>query len=647
MAVEIRKSTCNRDCPDACGLVAEIEDGRLRSLKGDPEHPVTRGFLCFRTSRFPALLESPQRLRAPLVREGGSRSRPFREATLDEALGICAARLSAIRAESGPAAILHYRSGGSLGILKAIASRFFERFGPCTGTIGDICSGAGEEAQIQDFGVSDSNELVDLRNARRILLWGKNPLVSNVHLVPLLDECRAAGATLTLIDPIAHRTRLRVDRWLQPAPGGDLALALGAGRVLFETGGVDAEALARCDHVDGYRALCSSQSVAAWASLAGVGEDELRQLAAELADGPTAILVGWGMQRRRNGGAIVRALDALSAVTGNLFRSGGGCSFYFRRRSAFEIGQVSSGAVARVLREPLLGQDLLEAESPRIRAAWITAANPVCMLPDSARVAEALDRTEFVVSVDPFLTDTGRRADVVLPVPSFLEDSDLLGAYGHHWLGESRPLLDAPPGVVHELELYQRLAAKVGLAEAFAGSLDDWKRRLLSRVAGQGASLEALRAGAVRNPEAKSLLFGEGRVRTPNGKVQLLAAIDADQLSRAAPRERPLWLFSNSSADSQAAVWSRDPGPWLPVTVHPSAAPAGLADGELVVVESARGSLTARLRLDAAQRPDVALVPKGGHFDRGMSANALIDAVPTDLGLGAAYLDCHVGLRRP
>jgi anaerobic selenocysteine-containing dehydrogenase len=644
MVSETRRSTCNRDCPDACGLLAEVEDNRIVSLKGDPEHPVTRGFLCFRTSRFPALLSAPHRLRRPLLRRGGA----LVEVELDEALDIAAERLTRIRAESGPAAILHYRSGGSLGLLKLVADRFFEQFGPCSGKVGDICSGAGEAAQIADLGVSDSNDLFDLLHARHILLWGKNPTISNTHLVPVLKQARAAGCRISLIDPVRHRGAALADRFVQPRPGGDLALALGIARLLFEGGAIDPRAGERCDGLEAFRGLAFAQTVPAWAAAAGVEVAAVEALAAQLADGPTAILVGWGMQRRFQGGAIVRALDALSAISGNLFRSGGGCSFYFRRRGAFASDAVASGAAVRWLREPMLGADLLAAEDPPIRAVWITAGNPVCMLPDSARVAEALERTEFVVVVDPFLTDTGRRADLVLPVPTLLEDSDLLGSYGHHWLGESRPLVEPPPGVVHEVELFQRLAARVGLADAMAGSVDDWKRRLLARVAPQGASLDALRAGPVRNPEAPQVLFAEGRVRTPNGKVQLLDALPLDP-ARPDPAsdEFPLWLFSNSTAESQAAQWARDPGERLPVTVHPDAAPPGLADGDPVLVESPQGSVPALLRLDPGQRTDLAILPKGGSFDRGLSANALIAAVPTDLGLGACYLDCRVRLRAP
>ena len=288
MASELRRSTCNRDCPDACALIATVEDGRITSLRGDADHPVTRGFLCFRTSRFPTLLDAPHRLRRPLLRKRGE----LVEVELDEALDVAAERLLAIRAESGPAAILHYRSGGSLGLLKLVADRFFETFGPCTGKVGDICSGAGEAAQIADFGVSDSNDLFDLANARHILLWGKNPTVSNVHLVPVLKDARARGTSITLIDPVRHKGVSVADRFVRPAPGGDLAFALGAARALFEMrGGVDSAASERCDGFEDFRELVFRRPVAGWAELADVRADDVAAVAAALADGPTAILV--------------------------------------------------------------------------------------------------------------------------------------------------------------------------------------------------------------------------------------------------------------------------------------------------------------------------------------------------------------------
>ena len=639
MARETRYTTCNRDCPDACGIRAVVEDGRILSMEGDSEHPVTRQFLCFRTSKFPEKLDAPERVRTPLLRR--AKGAPLEPVSWDDALAYAADRLLSIRGESGPAAIFHYRSGGSLGLLKGLADRLFEAFGPCTTKIGDICSGAGEGAQELDLGTSDSNDLFDLLNARTIVLWGKNPTISSTHLVPVLKQAKDVGATVWSIDPVHHQGARLADRNVCPAPGRDPELILAILADLWTRHGFDPRTAERCNGLEGFEGLLDAVSVDECARVADVSVDVVRTLADAFAEGPAAILVGWGMQRRRRGGVTVRLLDALSAVSGNLYRSGGGCSFYFKRRGAFASLAVGPAAAPRTIREPLLGPDVLAARDPKIRAMWITAGNPVCMLPDSARVAEAIEKTEFVVVVDPFLTDTGRRADLVLPVATLLEDDDILGSYGHHWLGESRPLIDPPEGVRQEIDVLQDLARRIGVESAVAGSTDSWKRWLLAPATEKGLTLESLREQRrVRNPLAKQVLFGEGKVATPDGKVNLVQQVDA---GAERPDDRALWLFSNSSREAQGAQWARGPGDRLAVRIHPDAAPEGVVDGSAVILRNAVGrELPALAKFDSSQRRDVAIVPKGGHFDRGLSANALVDAAATDIGYGAAYLDCHV-----
>ncbi|MEO6323277.1 MAG: molybdopterin-dependent oxidoreductase [Thermoanaerobaculia bacterium] len=644
MAVEKRHTVCNRDCPDACGLIATVDDGKLVHLGGDPDHPVTRGFICYRTSHFVAKQNSSERLTTPLLRHGDH----LDPVSWDVALDFIAGKLLAIRDESGPAAILHYRSGGSLGLLKSVVDYFFELLGPVTVKRGDICSGAGDAAQETDFGVEESHDVFDLLNSRHTILWGKNTYVSNIHLIPVLRDARKRGMKVILIDPVAQKTASLADHVIAVRPGGDFALAMGAAALLFERGQIDPHAPSFTDHFEEFRALALSRTPEGWAREADVPPTDLNLLASALADRPCSIQIGWGMGRRVNGSAIVRALDALSGVSGNLGIPGGGASFYYKRRAAFDTGFLLKNP-PRSLCEPLLGEEILAAQDPPIRAIWVTAGNPVSMLPDAATVARAFETRELVVVVDPFLTDTARRATVVLPTTTLVEDDDLLGAYGHHYLGASTPAVAPPKDVFSDLEIVQKLALRIdaltrangiGIAPRLAGTTREWKQRLIPRLAAQGITVEQLESGAVRNPDAPQVLFADRTFPTDTGRMKLIHTAPAEPPAEAG---FPLWLFSNSTEKAQSSQWSVEEPPHAEATCHPEAA-QGMADGALAHLESALGRLTVILRFDAAQRRDVVLVPKGGNYDRGTCANILIRARITDAGEGAAYQDCRVRL---
>jgi anaerobic selenocysteine-containing dehydrogenase len=629
---ESRKTLCNRDCPDVCSIVATVEDGRIVKLQGDKAHPVTQGFLCPRTSQFLRTQYSPERLTTPLVRRDGK----LEPATWDEALDYVAERLVAIRRESGPAAIFHYRSGGAMGFVKAVTTYFFEQFGPVTERAGDICTGAGEAAQLADFGDFEANAVDDLDNARNIILWGRNIYVSWTHSIPPLRAAKARGAGIVLVDPVHHRTAELCERVWQPRPGGDFALAMAAARLVFERGWTHPDAARWCDNLDGFRALATSRTVEAWCADADVAVAAAEDLAARLHDGPTTILVGWGMGRRLNGAGIVRALDALGAITGNIGVAGGGVAFETKRRRPFDTSFVA-GTAPRRITEPLLGPGILEAKDPPIRAVWITAANPVAMLPDSGSIARALETRDLVVVVDAFLTDTAERAHVVLPTTTLLEDDDVLGSYGHHYIGVSRPVVPLPDGVRSDLEIIQALAARVGLADAVAGDARAWKRRILRPLEEHGITLERLEEhGPIKHPLVGPIAFEGRRFATPSGRASLMT--EAPPPAAVPTAEFPLFLLSLSTERAQASQWARPLEGPLEVTVHPDAA-RGIADGALARLESAIAALEVRVRHDPAQRRDVAIVPKGGRFGAGTCANALIRARLTDHGEGAALAD--------
>jgi anaerobic selenocysteine-containing dehydrogenase len=633
------RTLCNRDCPDACSLVATVEEGRVIRLRGDKTHPITRGFLCYRTSRFLDRQYSPDRLTTPLKKVDGK----FQAISWNEALDWAAEKLEHIRRVSGPAAIFHYRSGGSLGLLKHLTDYFFEQFGPVTIKRGDICSGAGDAAQLADFGESDSHDVFDLMNSRNILLWGKNLFTSSPHLVPILQDARKKGASVVLIDPVNHKTSTLADRVIQPRPAGDFELAMAVAQVLFDQAWVDPNISMYCDHLQEFKSMVYRRPLVEWCRLADVSSEVAIDLARRLGPGkPASILVGWGMGRRLNGGAIVRSLDALSALSGNLGIPGGGVSFYFKRRGAFEQGFIKGTAIApRTICEPLFGPELLAARDPLIRAVWITAGNPVAMLPGSATVAQALESREFVVVVDSFLTDTARCAHLVLPAATMLEDDDLLGSYGHHWIGVSTPVIPPPAGVKTDLEIIQELAQRLSLTSVMAGSARQWKQRMIDPKLGpHGITLERLESGAIRNPLAPQVLFADRKFKTVNGRVNLITEPPSQAVASA---EYPLVLMSLSTQWSQSSQWASTLDPIITVQVHPDSA-EGIPEGKICRLESKVSALQVRVKYDSSQRRDVLLIPKGGHFFSGQAANALLAAKTTDIGEGGALYDERVRL---
>jgi anaerobic selenocysteine-containing dehydrogenase len=634
---KLLRTACNRDCPDACGIVATVEDGRVLGLAGEAEHPVTRGFLCERTSRFLRRQYDPTRLTQPMLRCNGG----FVAVHWDDALDFVASGLERIRRESGPEAVLHYRSGGSLGGLKVLNDWFFECFGGARVKKGDICSGAGEAAQQADMGLCDSHDLDDLLASRCILLWGKGVTTSFVHMLPVLKAARQRGCAVVLIDPAPGKTARFADLVVAPRPGTDRFLALGMARWLVDAGRFEPRLQDWSTGHAAFLRLVRGRDVAAWARGADVDPELVAEVARLYAAGPANIQVGWGLQRRRHGGQTVRVLDALAALAGNIGVPGGGVTFYYRRRRAFDTARWAAPAERAGIPEALLGQGILEAQSPPVRAVVVDNANPVAMLPDSRTVERALRSRELVVVLEQFMTDTAACAHVVLPVTTMLEEEDLLGAFGHHYLTASQPVAARPGGVKSDLEIYQALAARLGFAAALAGSAQEWCTRLLAPVAGR-VELAALRAGAVRNPLAPRVLFADRAFPTPDGKFHFITEVSLEP--PALEPEFPLTLGSFSTPAAQSSQWSRPVhADLLPARCHPRAAPWA-AEGSRAIVRSRLGHLEVALHLDASMHPELVLVPKGGWLAHAQAANALVAAQLTDIGLGAAYYDQAVRL---
>lgn len=516
-------------------MVVGVENGRAVSIRGDEEHPFTRGFLCVKVNNYLDRVYSPDRVLHPLRRVGPKGEGRFEQVSWDEALDLVANRLKAVVAEHGAESVLPYSYAGTMGLLGygSMDRRFFNRLG-ASQLDRTICSVAGTVGYRYTIGGSIGTDPEQFGNARLILLWGTNTVSTNVHLVPFINEARSKGARVVLIDPHRTRTAKLADEVLLIRPGTDGALALAMMHVICRDGLFDAEYVER--HTLGFeelRARVATHTPEWAAEQTGIDAAAIERLAREYGTTrPSVIRINYGMQRHSNGGMAVRTIACLPALVGAWRDAAGGIllstSGNFRYNPiALERPDLVQGC-PRVINMVRLGEALLAADPP-VKAMVVYNANPAAVAPDQNRVIQGLLREDlFTVVHEQVMTDSCRYADVVLPATTILEHLDIHKAYGHLYMQLSEPVI-APVGEAKpNTELFRLLARRMGFEEACFEDTDEELVQQALRVEHSnmaGIDHERLkRDGWVRlNVPAVFAPFAEGGFPTPSGKCEFVS----------------------------------------------------------------------------------------------------------------------------
>jgi len=697
-------AVCTHDCPDSCGVLVTVDTatGRAVKLQGDPAHPVTRGFLCGKVAKYLDRVYAPERLLYPMRRRAGVPKGPlprgqeaaaFERIGWEQALALVAERLARAATEHGPESVLPYSYAGTIGQLGygSMDRRFFHRLG-ASQLDRTICASAGGAALKSVYGVKLGTAPEHFAEAGLVLAWGANVHGNNVHLWPFIEQARRNGARLVVVDPYKTRTAGLADDWLPVRPGTDAMLALAMLHGIFRDGLEDAAYLRAC--TTGWEELrehalrpCHAPERAA--EITGIAAATIERLARDYAlagrDGrrPAAIRMNYGIQRSENGGTAARAVAMLPLVTGSWQHRGGGLllsmsgafDFNEARLQMPELMQRSPlGRPARVVNMNGLGHALTELDGPPVQALFVYNCNAAAVAPDSGRVLEGLRRADlFTVVHEQFFTDTTDYADIVLPATTFLEHSELMGAYGHRFVQLSQqaiaPLGEARSNVWLFAELGRRMfpgepAFADGEPELIAQALDT-TRSTASWM--QGVTMERLQAEghvALEVPpafQANALPFSTAAwFRTPSGRGELTpvpvftppvesrggaggAAYPLEFLPRKADNYMNT-TFANLAVHRQ--MERRTDGV---LEMHrDDAAARGLHSGDAVTVWNDRGhiELTARVGESigagvVAARLDWQKLSAGG-----TNVNALTSQRLTDLGGGATFYSTMVEVAR-
>jgi anaerobic selenocysteine-containing dehydrogenase len=689
-------TACPHDCPDACSVLVTIEDGRATRVEGNPDHPVTRGFLCGKVAKYLDRVYSPDRLLYPMRRiapKGSAGPEAFKQISWDEALDEIAARLQAAAAEFGPESILPFSYGGTLGQIhgNAMDRRFFHRLG-ASQLDRTICSEAGGVALASVTGAKYGVAPEDYRHSRYIIAWGANIHGTNIHLWPFVEEARRSGAKLVVIDPFRTRTAQVADWHLAIRPGTDVALALGLMNYIIEHDLYDAPYVAA--YTLGFAELkkrAAEYPTERVAEITGLSAEDIVRLAREYATvTPSVIRLNYGVQRSENGGMAVRAIAMLPTITGAWTKQGGGLTL--STSGAFTVNKqalrredlmtATLGRPARTLNMNHLGKLLTDTKlAPPVKALFVYASNPAAVCPNHNLVVEGLKRTDLVTIVhEQFFTDTTDYADIVLPATTFLENKELVTSYGHLHLQLSDQAIQPLGESCSNAELFRRVAARMGLDDECLRASDD---ELIDDALGvdalkpdhdflKGINREALEREHsiplnVPRTNGVYLPFAKG-FATANGKAELyseaLAASGLDPVAEfIAPtesrhseqaRQYPLELLSRKHDNFLNSTFCNLPGHQKmerQFELQMNAVDAGvrsIAEGDILRVHNDRGEVRLRARVDNSVPPGVvsAYLDWARSAPGGKNINALTSDRLTDIGRGATFYSALVEVEK-
>lgn len=655
-------TACTLDCPDSCSLEIEVEGDRIRSIDAGRANPLTAGFICSKVKRFDDLVHHESRVQQPLRRTGTKGSGQFEPISWDQALDLIVAEFRRARDTHGGESILPLSYGGSNGLLTqdTTDARLWRRLG-ASRLLRTVCAAPSSAAARGLYGNMPGCDLRDIEHSRLIVLWGVNPSVTGIHLVPIVQRAQAAGAKLIVVDPRRTPLAKKADLHLAPRPGTDLVLALALIQWLKEHDRVDRDFLAaHTQNADALLGRAEGWTLSEAAEVTGLDAESIAEFARLYAEGdPALIRCGWGVERNRNGGSAVAAILALPAVAGKFGVRGGGFTMSnsgaWKGDPRFGDAVLEAEPPTRPINMNHAGRVLLDAD-PAVRVLFVYNCNPLATLPEQNLMRRGLEREDlFTVVFDPVMTDTAQYADIVLPATTFVEHEDLAKGYGAVILHRSRPVVapvgEARPNVLVFSELLRRLE----LARPDEPSTaEELRTALLGDDAAQIESEGSYLSPAVGD---RAIPFQDAWPTTPSGRVDLCP----DALDREAPKGLyafqddpgtdafPLALLSPATHRAINSTMGQVRALQTVLEIHPEDAKArgldGTADGDLVRVFNEHGEVICPLRLNADLRPGVVTMPKGcwsRSSRNGATSNALVPDRLTDLAGGAVFNDARV-----
>lgn len=678
------RNACPRNCYDTCSIKSYVKDGVLEFVEGAEESTFTDGALCVKGNSYPRRVYSPDRIKYPMKQMGRGTGN-WKRISWDEALTEIAEKIQEIKKKDGTLLGMGLdKYSGNFGITHYGVEGMMSSLGYTTRFGGTPCWPAGIDAQNFDMGNMWCNDPEDIVKSKYIILWGGNAAWNSVHSMKFIYEAREKGAKVVVIDPVMTATAAKADMYIRVKTSEDGALALGMARhivdkKLYNTEFVEKHAIGFYEYV---QYLLANVTVDWAAEKSGVPADVIKQLAEDFAKAdPATIWIGYGMQRHMNGGANVRMIDALVAMTGNIGKEGGGARYghlqtwgfnynaLIQKQPEGSVGFLGKSTVKsefandetkkaaytdRTLNINKIAEAILTTNEPPIRLLWVACKNPFAQDFDRPKLQKAFDKLEMVVTVDQFFNETVQNSDIVLPCTTLFEEYTVNVSYWHYWLSLNEKAIPEQYEAKSDLQIAAMLSAKMNELEpgscTFPQITDTkiWMEKEFNDGIHKFFGIESwkdLRKGPRKAKLASSAAWSDMKFGTPSGLYEFSSELAKEyghtKLPKYKERRTAYDKFRLLTPHTQFGLHSQfinldymeefNAQPF--VYINPAAAKKkGIKDGDMVRVSNKVGSMELAAKLTDNVAEDVLLMYEAWFRKGNFNVQNLVDDESSDMG---------------
>ena len=658
---------CTLDCADCCKFNVYVKNDDIIKIEGDKEHPYTKGFICKKGLAHLKRLNHSKRIYKPLIKINDK----WKEIEFDEAINIMVKKLSYYKSKFGSKSVLYYEQYGNGTVLKSIGEKFFNFYGGVSLSKGGPCWSAGIAAQKLDFGDSRSHSLEDMLNSKNIFVWGKNPANTTIHTMQMIKWAKKKGSKIIVIDPIETATAKLADKYIKIKANGDKALALAMGQIIIKNKLYDEKYIKL--YVNGfeeYKSYILSLNIKDLSKECGVEIYTIEELVKLYCQKYSTILLGFGMQKYKNGGMTIRLIDALGAITGQIGFSGGGVNYAnkvypkilntdpydsekFSNNRYYYTNEISEFIEKCNLGNTYYKNDIFinheddkgdyELNIP-IKMAIITKSNLLNQLANINNLKRALSKVEFKVCFDMFITDTVKECDLFIPVTSQLESEDLLfSSMMNPYLVYNEKILEPQEKLMDEYYFFMEVAKRLKMSNYPIVTKKEYLEKVIYPLKNINSdiSLEYLKNNYFTLH--KDVAWSDKNFVNESGKFEIINCEEIKKFEDNKYKDiSKLRLLTNHGRDSLSSQhFMDDDGIAIAYINEKEAKRSNINNNEIIYLKSENGQIKVKINIDKSIGDNIIMMFVGW-WERHGNPNFLTNSGISDIGGQITYNETFV-----